>query len=314
MPYIFPHHHLIDTDVLSRTEIEAILDLADQYAKLNRSPDKKINKFFGKTSVNLFFENSTRTRTSFEIAAKRLGADVVNVPVAESSTSKGETIMDTALTLDSMNVDTIVLRHLEEGMPNAIAQRVKAHVVNAGDGTHAHPTQALLDAMTIRRHKGKLDGLTVAICGDLARSRVARSNIHLLKKFGAKIRVIAPEYFMSDDYQNLEVEISKDLELGIRGADAIIMLRIQHERPGLTFNFATRKQEYIDAYGLNHEKLRAAKPDAIVLHPGPTNRGVEVTDELADDTQHSVIREQVEMGVAVRMAVLDLLMSRPEVL
>ncbi|MFA5041462.1 MAG: aspartate carbamoyltransferase catalytic subunit, partial [Bdellovibrionales bacterium] len=286
MSYVFPHRHLLDTDPLSRTEIEAILDLADLYAKQNCSKDKKISKFYGKTSVNLFFENSTRTRTSFEIAAKRLGADVINVPVSQSSTAKGETLLDTAMTLDAMNVDTLVLRHPEEGAPEMLAKHVKAHVINAGDGTHAHPTQALLDAMTIRRHKGKLDGLTVAICGDLARSRVARSNIHLLKKFGAKIRVTAPDYFMSDDYQNMDVEISKDLELGIRGADAVIMLRIQHERPGLTFNFASRQKEYIEAYGLNHEKLKAAKPDVIILHPGPTNRGIELTDDLADDAKH----------------------------
>jgi aspartate carbamoyltransferase catalytic subunit len=309
MPYAFPHQHLIDTDVLSKVDITALLDLADVYAKQNRSANRKIDKLRGKTCVNLFFENSTRTRTSFEIAAMRLGADVVSVPVAQSSTAKGETMLDTALTLDAMQIDTLVVRHRDEGVPEYIAKHIKAHVINGGDGTHAHPTQALLDAMTIRRHKGKLDGLTVAICGDLARSRVARSNIHLLKKFGATIRVIAPDYFMSDDYQNMGVEISKNLESGIRDADVVIMLRIQHERPGLSFDFASRAKKYIAAYGLNHTKLKAAKPDVIVLHPGPTNRGVEVTDELADDPKHSVIREQVEMGVAVRMAVIDLLVS-----
>ena len=310
MSYKFAHKHLIDTDALSRADIEAILDLADLYAKQNRSPNKKIDKFYGKTSVNLFFEDSTRTRTSFEIAAKRLGADVITIPLSQSSIKKGETLLDTALTLDAMQIDTLIVRHRDEGVPDFIAKHVHAHVINAGDGTHAHPTQALLDAMTIRKHKGKLDGLTVAICGDLSRSRVARSNIHLLKKFSAKIRVIAPDYFMSDDYQNLGVEISKTLEQGIRDADAIIMLRIQHERPGLSFDFASRAPEYISAYGLNHAKLKAAKSDVLVLHPGPTNRGVELTDEVADDPKHSVIREQVELGVAVRMAIIDLLMSQ----
>ncbi|MFA4994972.1 MAG: aspartate carbamoyltransferase catalytic subunit [Bdellovibrionales bacterium] len=310
MPYKFSHQHLIDTDVLSRMDIEAILDLADGYAAQNRSASKRMDKCWGKTALNLFFENSTRTRTSFEIAAKRLSADVINIPVALSSTAKGETLMDTALTLDAMQIDTLIIRHPEEGAPEKIAKQVKAHVINAGDGTHAHPTQALLDAMTIRRHKGKLDGLTVAICGDLARSRVARSNIHILKKFGANIRVTAPDYFMSSDYHEMGVEVSPSLDAALRDADAIIMLRIQHERPGLPFNFATKREEYIANFGLSHYKLKAAKPDVIVLHPGPTNRGVEVTGELADDLAHSVIREQVEMGVAVRMAVIDLLTSQ----
>jgi aspartate carbamoyltransferase catalytic subunit len=301
---------LIDTDVLSGKDIEAILDLADVYAKQNRSKNKKIDKFRGKTCVNLFFENSTRTRSSFEIAAKRLGADVVSVPIEVSSTKKGETFLDTVLTLDAMQIDALVIRHNEDDAASFIAPHVAAHVVNAGSGKRSHPTQALLDAMTIRRHKGTLEGLTVAICGDLARSRVARSNIHLLKKFGAKIRVIAPDYFMSDDYKNMGVEICDNLESGIRDTDAILMLRIQHERPGLGFDFSTRAQEYIAAYGLTSAKLSAAKPDVIVYHPGPVNRGVELTDELADNPKHSVIREQVEMGVAVRMAVIDLLLSQ----
>ena len=309
MSYTFPHRHLLNTDVLERTDIEAILSLAARYAAQNRSAEKKIDKFRGKTSVNLFFENSTRTRTSFEIAAKRLGMDVVNIPVAYSSTAKGETLLDTALTLNAMQIDTLVIRHAEDGAPHSLIPHIDAHVINAGDGKHAHPTQALLDALTILRHKGKLDGLNVAICGDVARSRVARSNIHLLNKFGAHVRVIAPEYFMSHDYRARGVEIFDSLEKGIMDADAIIMLRIQHERGGMGVSFSEQAQEYIAAYGLNHAKLRAAKPDAIVLHPGPLNRGVELTDELADDPHHSVIREQVEMGVAVRMAVIDLLLS-----
>jgi aspartate carbamoyltransferase catalytic subunit len=309
MPYAFSHRHLIDTDALSREDIETIFDLVALYVKQNRGKDKKIDKFRGRMSVNLFFENSTRSRTSFEIAAKRLGMDVVNIPVAQSSVSKGETCLDTALNLDAMRIDTLVVRHCNDGTAQSISDRVDAHVINAGDGSHAHPTQALLDAMTIRRHKG-LDGLTVAICGDLARSRVARSNIHLLKKFGATIRVIAPNYFMSKDYATMGVEICDDLDYGIRDADAVIMLRIQHEREGLGFDFSAHAEEYIKSYGLNHDKLKSAKPDVIVLHPGPINRGVELTGELADDPKHSVILEQVEMGVAVRMAVMDLLMSQ----
>lgn len=310
MPYAFPHRHLIDTDVLSRSDIEGVLDLAALYANQNRSPNKKIDKFAGKTCVTLFFENSTRTRTSFEIAAKRLGADVISVPVAQSSATKGETLLDTALTLDAMQIDALVIRHSEDGVAAELSKHLNAHVLNAGDGKHAHPTQALLDAMTLRRHKGTLDGLNVAICGDLARSRVARSNVHLLKKFGADVRVIAPDYFMSDDYSRLGARTFDSLEQGIDGADAIIMLRIQHERPGLSFDFSSRAAAYVAAYGLTHEKLKAAKPDVLVLHPGPVNRGVELSNELADDPQYSAIREQVEMGVAVRMALFDLLLSQ----
>jgi aspartate carbamoyltransferase catalytic subunit len=310
MPYVFPHRHLIDTDVLSKADIEAILHLAAVYAKQNRSRNKKIDKFRGKTSVNLFYENSTRSRTSFEIAAKRLDLDVVSVPVAQSSVSKGETLLDTALNLNAMQLDLLVIRHPEDDAAERIAEKVDAHVINAGSGKRAHPTQALLDALTLQRHKGKLDGLTVAICGDIARSRVARSNAHLLKKFGAKIRMIAPDYFMSNDYESMGVELCDNLETGIRDADAVMMLRIQHEREGLGFDFASRKEQYIAAYRLDHAKLKAAKPDVVVLHPGPVNRGVEITDALADDKTYSVIREQVEMGVAVRMAVIDLLLSQ----
>ncbi len=310
MTYVFPRAHLIDTDELSVNDINAIFDLAASYVKQNKRRDKKIDKFRGRTCVNLFFENSTRTRTSFEIAAKRLGADVVNVPVAQSSTQKGETWLDTALNLDAMQLDALVVRHATEGIPRRIADRLNAHVINAGDGKHAHPTQALLDAMAIKKRKGRLDGLTVAICGDLARSRVARSNIHLLKKFGATIRVIAPHYFVSDDYAGMGVELADNLEFGLRDADVVIMLRIQHERENLGIDFAAREKEYIAAYGLTRAKMKAAKPDAIILHPGPINRGVELVDDIADDPEHSVILEQVELGVAVRMAVFDLLLSQ----
>jgi aspartate carbamoyltransferase catalytic subunit len=309
MSYAFSHRHLFDTDVLSTADIETILSLASGYAEQNRKKDRKIDKLRGRTCVNLFFENSTRTRTSFEIAAKRLGSAVISIPVAQSSTTKGETLLDTALNLDAMQIDALIMRHSEDRAPQSIAKHINAHVINAGDGKCAHPTQALLDAMTILRHKGRLDGLSVAICGDVARSRVARSNIHLLKKYGADIRVIAPDYFLSDDYKTMGVQIFSDLEAGIKDVDAVMMLRIQHERPGAGCDFSAHAQEYIATYGLNHDKLKVAKPDVIVLHPGPINRDVEITDALAADPQYSVILEQVEMGVAVRMAVIDLLVS-----
>lgn len=309
MPSLFPHRHLLDIERLSKADIEAVLALAATYAGQNRKPHKKNDRLQGKTVVNLFFENSTRTRTSFEIAAKRLGADVVNVPVELSSTKKGETLLDTVLTLDAMQIDALVIRHAEEGVPQFLAPHVKAHVINAGDGKHEHPTQALLDALTVIRHKKKLEGLTVAICGDVARSRVARSNIHLLNKFGANVRVVAPPDFVTPDYKNMGVAIFNDMKEGLAGTDVVMMLRVQHERMVGDYDFSVKAQEYAAVYGLNHDRLKAAKPDVIVMHPGPTNRGVELTSELADDPAYSVIREQVEMGVAVRMAVMDLLLS-----
>ncbi|MGB9152727.1 MAG: aspartate carbamoyltransferase catalytic subunit [Alphaproteobacteria bacterium] len=309
MPSTFPHRHLLDIERLSKADIEAILALAAIYAGQNRKANKKSDLLHGKIVVNLFFENSTRTRTSFEIAAKRLGADVVNIPIETSSTQKGETLLDTVLTLDAMQIDALVIRHAEDGVPQFLAPHVKAHIINAGDGKHEHPTQALLDALTIIKHKKQLQGLTIALCGDVARSRVARSNIHLLKKFGAHVRIVAPPDFVTPDYRNLGVAIFHDMEEGIRNADVVMMLRVQHERMEGNYDFSVKAQEYTSVYGLNHDKLKAAKPDVIVMHPGPINRGVELTGELADDPVHSVIREQVEMGVAVRMAVMDLLLS-----
>jgi aspartate carbamoyltransferase catalytic subunit len=309
MPYSFPHRHLLDIERLSVVDIEAIFELATTYALQNRSANKTCVLLHGKTVVNLFFENSTRTRTSFEIAAKRLGADVVNISIEHSSAKKGESLLDTVLTLNAMQIDALVVRHNEDGVPQFIAPHMQAHVINAGDGKHEHPTQALLDALTILRHKKKLAGLTVAICGDVGRSRVARSNIHLLKKFGATIRVVAPADFISPDYKNFGVQILHDMKAGLADADVVMMLRIQHERSDGSYDFSTQMQDYIAAYGLTHAKLGVAKPDVIVMHPGPCNRGVEITSELADDPTYSVIREQVEMGVAVRMAVMDLLMS-----
>jgi aspartate carbamoyltransferase catalytic subunit len=235
--------------------------------------------------------------------------DVVSIPVEHSSTKKGESLLDTVLTLDAMQIDALVIRHAEDGIPQFVAPHVKAHVVNAGDGKHEHPTQALLDALTIIRHKKRLAGLTVAICGDVGRSRVARSNIHLLKKFGATVRVIAPADFVSPDYHKFGVEILHDMQAGLKDADVVMMLRVQHERTGGGYDFAAKAHEYIAAYGLTHAKLEVAKPDVIVMHPGPVNRNVEISSELADDPSCSVIREQVEMGVPVRMAVLDLLLG-----
>ncbi len=308
MANAFPHRHLLDIERLSVADINMILDLAQRYVEQNNSASKKTTKLNGKTVVNLFFEPSTRTRTSFEIAAKRLGADVVNIPIEHSSTKKGETLLDTMQTLDAMQIDAVVVRHAEDGVPQFIAPHMKASVINAGDGKHEHPTQALLDAFTIRKHKKKLQGLIVAICGDIAHSRVARSNVHLLTKLGAKVRLIAPSYFMAPNYNSLGVETFEDMKEGLQDADVVMMLRIQHERMAQG-EFAVSLKDYHQRYGLDHKKLAVAKPDVIVMHPGPVNRDVEITSSLADDPKFSVIHEQVTLGVAVKMAVLDLLLS-----
>ena len=308
MSYIFSHRHLLNIASLSPEDILFLLERAEIFAQQNRSPQKKSAQLAGKTIVNLFFEPSTRTRTSFEIAAKRLGADVVNVNVEHSSTKKGETLSDTVRTLDAMQIDGLVIRHVENGVPDAVAAFVKASVINAGDGTQEHPTQALLDALTIRRHKKKIQGLTVAICGDIAHSRVARSNVQLLTKLGARVRLVAPSFFMTPNFGNMNVAVHEDMASGLKDVDVVMMLRIQHERMAAG-DCALSLTEYHQRYGLDHAKLAVAKQDAIVLHPGPVNRGVEMTDQVADDPAHSVIREQVEMGVAVRMAVLETLVG-----
>ncbi len=304
----FPHRHLLGIEALSKDDISAILDLAAHYVLRNRSDNKKCDRLAGKIVVNMFFENSTRTRTSFEIAAKRLGADVVNFTVAASSINKGETFSDTMRVIDSMQVDGIVIRHQENGAAEKAADTVHASVLNAGDGSHEHPTQALLDALTMIRHKGSLEGLKVAICGDIEHSRVARSNAFLLNKFGADLRFFAPPQFVPKDLSKLGAHLCATMEEALADVDAVMMLRIQTERLSegeMTMPVAA----YHMHYGLDHEKLKAAKPDAIVMHPAPMNRGVEITDELADDPQRSVIFEQMEMGVAVRMACLDLLVG-----
>ncbi|MDP9127510.1 MAG: aspartate carbamoyltransferase catalytic subunit [Pseudomonadota bacterium] len=308
MTQTFPYEHLLDIERLSPIDINNVLDLADRYAEPAASLSRKSTKLAGKIVVNLFFEPSTRTRTSFEIAAKRLGADVVNIAIEHSSTQKGETLLDTVLNLDAMGIDALIIRHPESGVPRVLSGLTKASIINAGDGTNEHPTQALVDALTMRRHKNTLKGLIVAICGDVAHSRVARSNINLLHKMGAEVRIVAPPYFNTDAYDALNVESFEDMKDGLKDADVVMMLRIQHERMSQG-EFAVSLKDYHQRYGLDHKKLAVAKPDVIVMHPGPVNREVEITNQLADDEKYSVIREQVALGVAVRMALLDLLLS-----
>lgn len=309
MAYKFPHKDLLDIQRLSAEDIQALLELAASYTDQPKIPPAKKGILAGKTLVNLFFEPSTRTRTSFEIAAKRLGGDVINIPVEHSSVKKGETLGDTVLNLDAMRIDALIMRHSESGIPHFVAPQVKASVINAGDGTNEHPTQALLDAFVMQKHKKKFKGLQVAICGDVAHSRVAHSNIHLLTKLGAHVRLIAPTYFAENKLKLDNVESFDSMEKGLKGADVVMMLRIQHERM-TSGEFAVSLKEYHGSYGLDHEKLAFAKPDAIVMHPQPMNRDVEIDSSLADDPKHSVIREQVAAGVAVRMAVLDLLLNK----
>jgi aspartate carbamoyltransferase catalytic subunit len=301
---LYPHRHLLGIEGLSHLDIEGLLDRAEDYVALSRQVEKKAATLRGRTQINLFFEPSTRTQASFELAGKRLGADVMNMSVASSSVKKGETLIDTAATLNAMRPDIIVVRHHAAGAVNLLARKVSCSVVNAGDGAHEHPTQALLDALTIRRNKGRIQGLTVAICGDILHSRVARSNIILLNALGAKVRLIAPSTLMPPGIERMGVELFTDMKKGLEGADIVMMLRLQLER--MHGAFVPSSKEYFRYYGLDREKLEQAQPDALVMHPGPMNRGVEISSEVADGAQ-SLIREQVEMGVAVRMAVLDAL-------
>ena len=289
---------------MSHLDIEALLDRAETYVALSRQVEKKTATLRGRTQINLFFEPSTRTQASFELAGKRLGADVMNMSVAFSSVKKGETLIDTAATLSAMRPDIIVVRHHAAGAVNLLARKVGCSVINAGDGAHEHPTQALLDALTIRRNKGRIQGLTVAICGDILHSRVARSNIILLNALGAKVRLIAPTTLLPPGIERMGVEIFTDMNKGLEGADIVMMLRLQLER--MNGAFVPSAKEYFRYYGLDQEKLSRAQADALVMHPGPMNRGVEISSAVADGAQ-SLIREQVEMGVAVRMAVLDAL-------
>jgi len=297
--------HLLGTETLSVDEITSLLDLAETYVTLNRSAEKKTSTLKGLTLINLFFEASTRTQSSFELAGKRLGADVLNMSVKTSSVSKGETLLDTAATLNAMRPDILVVRHQDSGAAELLSRKIDCCVVNAGDGAHEHPTQALLDALAIRRRRGNFQGLVVAICGDIAHSRVARSNIHLLAKMGARVRLIAPRTLLPADADRWGVEIFHDMKEGLKGVGIVMMLRLQLER--MTGAFVPSTREYFRFFGLDEEKLSYAKPGALVMHPGPMNRGVEIDSVVADDIEHSLIQEQVEMGVAIRMAVLDAL-------
>jgi aspartate carbamoyltransferase catalytic subunit len=308
---MFAHRHLLGIDQLSAADILAVLDLSEEYVALNRKREKHLDRLRGLTQINLFFEASTRTQASFELAGKRLGADVMSMAVEASSVQKGETLIDTAVTLNAMHPDLLVVRHGQSGAVALLAQKVNCAVVNAGDGRHEHPTQALLDALTIRRRKGRLQRLTVAICGDIANSRVARSNILCLNALENRVRVIAPPTLLPSGIERFGVEVFTDMEAGLAGADVVMMLRIQNER--LDGAAVPSRREYFHRYGLTAEKLALAAPDAIVMHPGPMNRGVEIDPNVADDIDRSVISEQVEMGVAVRMAVLDLLARSPGV-
>ncbi|WP_273522159.1 aspartate carbamoyltransferase catalytic subunit [Rhodosalinus sediminis] len=301
----FTDRHLLGIEPLGPAAITEILDRADRYVALNREPGRHADALAGATLINMFFESSTRTQASFELAGKRLGADVMNMAMQASSLSKGETLIDTATTLNAMGPDLLVVRHPHSGAVNLLAEKVTCAVLNAGDGRHEHPTQALLDALTIRRAKGRLHRLSVAICGDIAHSRVARSNILLLNRMESRVRLIAPPTLLPKGIEGFGVEVFEDMEEGLRDVDVVMMLRLQRER--MDGGFVPSEREYYHRYGLDHDKLAFAKPDAIVMHPGPMNRGVEIDGTLADDINRSVIREQVEMGVAVRMAAMDLL-------
>ncbi|MFT5065532.1 MAG: aspartate carbamoyltransferase catalytic subunit [Yoonia sp.] len=301
----FRARHLLGIEHLHPTEITTLLDLADKYANQTRNGTVDKTVLAGMTQINMFFENSTRTQASFEIAGKRLGADVMNMSMQASSIKKGETLIDTALTLNAMHPDLLVVRHPNSGAVDLLAQKVNGAVLNAGDGRHEHPTQALLDALTIRRAKGRLHRLSVAICGDVAHSRVARSNIMLLGKMENRIRLIAPPTLMPSGIGEFGVEVFDNMEEGLKDVDVVMMLRLQKER--MDGGFIPSEREYFHRYGLTAQKLAHAKPDAIVMHPGPMNRGVEIDGNIADDINRSVIQTQVEMGVAVRMAAMDLL-------
>ena len=302
--FVLSRRHLLGIDGLSYEDIIGLLDLAEEFVDLNRQIEKKRASLRGRTQINLFFEASTRTQSSFELAGKRLGADVMNMAVAASSVKKGETLIDTAMTLNAMHPDLLVVRHHSSGAVALLAQKVDCAVVNAGDGSHEHPTQALLDALTIRRNKGRIEGLVVVICGDILHSRVARSNIILLLTLGARVRVVAPATLLPPGIERFGVEVARDMREGLSGADIVMMLRLQRER--MNGSFVPSVQEYFHYYGLDQAKLGYAKKDALVMHPGPMNRGVEIDSAVADGAQ-SLIREQVEMGVAVRMAVLEAL-------
>tara|TARA_B100001123_G_scaffold165038_1_gene190142 strand:- start:351 stop:1292 length:942 start_codon:yes stop_codon:yes gene_type:complete len=296
--------HLLGIQDLSISDVNYILSEAKQFIKLNRSENKKLNSLRGKTQINLFFEPSTRTQSSFELAGKRLGADVMSMNIVNSAIKKGETLIDTAMTLNAMHPDLIVVRHQDSGACNLLSQKVKCSVINAGDGRREHPTQALLDALTIIEKKGKVQGLRIAICGDILHSRVARSNIYLLNMLGAEVNIVAPTNLMPKDLEKFGVNKFSDMKKGLKDCDIVMMLRLQNER--MNSSFLASNREYYEYYGLTPDKLDCAKNDALIMHPGPMNRGVEIDTNLADDINKSVIQEQVELGVAVRMACLKI--------
>ncbi len=296
--------HLLGIQNLSILEAKKILEEAKAFIKLNRGNTKKLDTLRGKTQINLFFEPSTRTQSSFDLAGKRLGADVMTMNMSNSAIKKGETLMDTAMTLNAMHPDLIVIRHQDSGAPNLLSQKVNCAVINAGDGRREHPTQALLDALTIINRKGKIEGLKIAICGDIKHSRVARSNIYLMNMLGAEVNVIAPKTLMPESIEQLGVNAFTSMKKGLDSCDIVMMLRLQNER--MKGSFLPSKREYYEYYGLTPDKLKYASKDALVMHPGPMNRGVEIDTKLADDINVSLVKEQVELGVAVRMACLKL--------
>ena len=307
---INPHKHLLGIEGLLPDSINYLLNLSQTFVEHLNSNNEKLDYLKNKTCINIFFENSTRTRTSFELAGKKLGADMLNISVNSSSIKKGETLIDTAMTLNAMKPDVIVVRHNDAGAVKLLSEKVNCGVINAGDGPHEHPTQALLDALTIIRRKQKVSGLKIAICGDIMHSRVARSNIHLLNTLGAEVRVIGPPTLMPKNIESLGVKVFFDMKSGLDDVDIIIMLRLQLER--MSGSFVPSIREYFRFYGLDREKLNFAKSDALILHPGPMNRGVEIDSELADDLDRSAIFEQVRMGVAVRMACLKTFVKKNE--
>ncbi len=300
-PRPFRHRHLLDIAALDPQDIVQILDTSEVFFEVSRRPVRKVPTLRGKTVINLFYEASTRTRTSFELAGKRLSADVVNISTSASSVTKGETLLDTVKTLEAMHPDVVVMRHSASGAPHFVAERLGCSIVNAGDGQHAHPTQALLDAFIVRRKLGTLSGLTVTICGDVKHSRVARSNAELFLKFGSKVRFVGPRTLLPPHGESLGVEVYDRLEPALEGADVVMVLRIQRER--LEGALLPSLREYSRTFGINERRLALAPEDAIVMHPGPMNRGVEIDPRVADGPR-SVILDQVEAGVAVRMAIL----------
>ena len=296
--------HLLGIQDLSISDVKLILDEAKKFISLNKSKNKKLDILRGKTQINLFFEPSTRTQSSFELAGKRLGADVMSMNITNSAIKKGETLIDTAMTLNAMHPDIIVVRHQDSGASNLLSQKVNCSVLNAGDGRREHPTQALLDALTIIEKKKKIEGLRIAICGDILHSRVARSNIFLLNMLGAEVNIVAPTNLMPKDIEKFGVKTFSNMKEGVKDCDIVMMLRLQNER--MSSSFLSSNREYYEYYGLTPDKLEKAKKDAIIMHPGPMNRGIEIDTKLADDINKSVIKEQVELGVAVRMACLKI--------